>query len=464
MLIRCCLLFALLLSVDDAPATGADRFRVATFAADVTIPVGHRCMGVLPTKSRRIADPLEARGFVLLGAKKPIVLLAVDWCEIRNGAYDQWRDALAAAAGTTRECVLVTSLHQHDAPVTDAGAARLLDEVGLSGELYDVRFHAECIRRTVRSLKQSLQQLHPVTHIGTGQARVSRIASSRRVERPGGKVTFGRGSRSGGNAFYRDAPEGEIDPFVKVLSFWNGDKPLVALSVYATHPMSYYGSGEVSADFVGLARRLRQQAEPDVFQIYASGCSGDVTAGKYNDGSAAARVALTQRLAAGMKSAWEATTRVPLSSVSLKSVPLRLPWYKHRQLAPDRLQTVLRNEEATTEDRILAAMSLSSLKRVQSEQPIDLPCVRLGSVKLLLFPGEAFVGYQLMAQQEQPDSFVILMGYGECWPGYIPTAAAFAEGFHEKWLWVAPGSEKRIRAALQELFEPDTNSGGSNRR
>ena len=24
-----------------------------------------------------------------------IVVVAVDWCEIRNGAYDQWRDALA---------------------------------------------------------------------------------------------------------------------------------------------------------------------------------------------------------------------------------------------------------------------------------------------------------------------------------------------------------------------------------
>ena len=34
--------------------------------------------------------------------------------------------------------------------------------------------------------------------------------------------------------------------------------------------MSFYGRGEVSADFVGLARRLRQREQPDVFQIYVT--------------------------------------------------------------------------------------------------------------------------------------------------------------------------------------------------
>ena len=85
--------------------------------------------------------------------------------------------------------------------------------------------------------------------------------------------------------------------------------PVAALSVYATHPMSYYGGGEVSADFVGLARRRRQAESPGVFQVYLSGCSGNVTAGKYNDGSPGIRPALAERLYRGMLGAWEATER-----------------------------------------------------------------------------------------------------------------------------------------------------------
>ena len=87
-------------------------FRLSSFSADVTIPLGHRCMGLLPTKSKEIVDPLQAHGFVLQGAGEPIVLVAIDWCEIRNEAYDRWREVIAKAVGTKRERVLVSSLHQ----------------------------------------------------------------------------------------------------------------------------------------------------------------------------------------------------------------------------------------------------------------------------------------------------------------------------------------------------------------
>ena len=449
------LVLLVLVNTTAAADQPAAPFQVSTFTADVTIPLNHRCMGVLPTKSRKIRDPLEARGFVLqIRGQKPVIVCAIDWCEIRNGAYDQWRDHLAAAADTDRSRVLVTSLHQHDAPVTDSGAAKLLREAGLPNELYDERFHSETIQRVAGALSESLKSAVPVTHIGTGKARVDRIASNRRVILEDGRVSFGRGSRSGASEFHRNAPEGEIDPFLRMISFWNQDKPVVALSVYATHPMSFYGQGEVSADFVGLARRRMQKLLPNVVQIYASGCSGDVTAGKYNDGSEKAREELTERLFKGMQAAWDATKRQPLSQATFRSTPLILEYYSHADLNPKTLRLSLNNKELTTEKRILAAMGLSSFARVSAGQPIDLPVVDFGSVQLLLFPGEAFVGYQLMAQKLRPDSFVVGMGYGESWTGYIPTNASFADKFHDTWLWVPPGSQSRIERALQRVLTP----------
>ena len=189
-------------------------------------------------------------------------------------------------------------------------------------------------------------------------------------------------------------------------------------------------------------------------QIYASGCSGDVTAGKYNDGSEKAREELTERLFMGMKAAWDATIRQPLSQARFRSTPLTLEYYKHADLNPKTLRLALSNNELTTEKRILAAMGLSSFERVSAGQPIDFPVVDFGSAQLLLFPGEAFVGYQLMAQKLRPDSFVVGMGYGECWTGYIPTNASFADKFHDTWLWVPPGSQARIERALQRVLTP----------
>ncbi len=447
-----CLTLAIWFSPSACLSAEAAQFKLATFSADVTIPLNHRCMGLLPTKSKKIVDPLYAHGFVLLGADKPVVLCAVDWCEIRNGAYDAWREALAKAAGTTRERVLVSSLHQHDAPVTDAGAEMLLKSVGLGGELYDEQFHSKTIARVATALKDSLDEATPVTHLGMGQAKIEGVASNRRVVHENGAVSFGRGSRSGGNEFHANAPDGLIDPLLKTISFWNNHKPLAALHSYATHPMSYYGRGGVTSDFVGLARERRRRDDSSIQQIYVSGCSGDVTAGKYNNGSHELRVELTDRMYNGMVAAWEDTKRVPLSDVAFRNTTFELEYHPSKKLTPAALQAQLDDESQAVEKRIYAAMSLSSRQRVAAKQPIDLPVVDFGHAQIVLFPGEAFVGYQLMAQQMRPDSFVLSIGYGECWPGYIPTKSAFDDNFQDSWLWVAPGSEDRIRSALERVL------------
>lgn len=436
-----------------AGAAGEPTYQIAVFSADVTIPLGHRCMGILPVKAMTIEDPLEARGFVLTGPNRPIVLTAVDWCEIRNGAYEAWRTALADAAGTTPQRVLVCSLHQHDAPVVDREAQGLLDEVGLHKELYDPAFQAACIRRVSAALRESLKTPRRVTHIGLGEAKVEKVASNRRLVLPDGRVTFNRYSASGGDPVSRDAPEGLIDPYLKTISFWDGDVPLLALHAYATHPMSHYGQGGVSADFVGLARRRRQADDPTVFQIYVTGCSGDVTAGKYNDGSPAMRPLLAERIYRAMTKAWEATQRHRLEKVGLQIVPLNLPFHESENFTRESLTHTLNNPDAEVRERILAAMGLSSRDRLDRGRPIDMPCVDFGAAQIVLFPGEAFVGYQLMAQRMRPDSFVLSIGYGECWTGYIPTKSAFDDGFNHGWRWVGRGCEQRIRTALGQVLK-----------
>ena len=97
--------------------------------------------------------------------------------------------------------------------------------------------------------------------------------------------------------------------------------------------MSHYGQGGVSADFVGMARRARQKALPDVVQIYVSGCSGNVTAGKYNDGSPGqppgARVADRD---GAWQAAWAATKRFPLEEAAFRLVPLRFEPRERRRV------------------------------------------------------------------------------------------------------------------------------------
>ena len=104
----------------------------------------------------------------------------------------------------------------------------------------------------------------------------------------------------------RAFPAGTIDPELKMISFWNGDKPVAVLTYYATHPQSYYRTGLANPDFPGLARNARQ-TETGVPHIHFNGAGGNLGAGKCNDGSHENRQVLADRVAAAMKLAWEDT-------------------------------------------------------------------------------------------------------------------------------------------------------------
>src|SRR5262249_31103138 len=123
---------AAVLAVSGASADGpkdAD-LSLASFRFDVTPPEGHSLCGGWIKPVAAVDDALEAIGFVLLGAGKPIVLCAVDWTGLLNEAHVEWRKALAEAAGTTPDRVAVQCVHQHNAPFACLGAERIVKEQG----------------------------------------------------------------------------------------------------------------------------------------------------------------------------------------------------------------------------------------------------------------------------------------------------------------------------------------------
>ena len=429
------------------------KLTLSTFTEEVNPPLGHPCMGGGIAPVKEIIDPLFAHGFVLQGVGKPVVLVAIDWCEIRNDAYDRWREALAEAVGTTRERVMVMALHQHDTPIADLTAQKFLDEAKAKGAICDLAFHEKTVLRVAKTVKASLKNARPISHIGTGQAKVEKIASNRRYLDEGGVVRYNRMSATRDEKI-RAADEGTIDPYLKTLSFWDGETPLVALSNYATHPMSYYGRGGATADFVGLARKLRQADEPKTLQIYVSGCSGNVTAGKYNDGAVENRPELGKRLYAAMKEAWKNTKKQAITQVTFKTVPMKLAARSEKSFSEEELKKKL-TENAKPFGQCLAALGLSWRKRVAAGQPIDVCALDFGSAAFLLMPAESYVEFQLMAQDIRKNDFIVVAGYGESGPGYIPIERAWKEhdGNLSDWSWIDPGSEEIMRKAMEEVLK-----------
>lgn len=426
--------------------------RVATFDIDATPPVGSIMAYDVAKEPGELG--LRARGIVLLGAGEPIVLCAVDWIGIANESHDLFREALAKAAGGSPSRVAVHTLHQHDAPECDFSAERLMNEAGLDPRQYAGHWQREVMTRLAAAVRDSLAQAKPVTHLGLGVADVHEVASNRRIFGPDGKV---RGVRYTAcqDPDLRAAPVGTIDPQVSLVSFWNGEQPVAVLSYYATHPQSYYRTGVPNPDFPGIARFLRQSHAPEALIVHFNGAGGNIGAGKYNDGSPANRLALAERLADGMRRAWEATRRTPLtpSDVAWSVEPVALPVAEHLSIERFRQQLADRDPMFAARNE---ATKLAWLERRAAGREIEVSCLKLGRARILHLPGELFVEYQLAAKTARPDLFVAMAAYGDYAPFYIGTAVAYEEGGYETQPSssnVSPAAEQVLLSAIDRLLK-----------
>ncbi len=442
----------LLISLTVLRLAAAGPLRVATFDTDVTPPIGSRMAYDPVTNTWDMG--LRARGIVLIGADEPIVLCAVDWIGIANEGHDAFRQALATAAGTTAQRVGIHTLHQHDAPDCDFGAERILKDEGLDALNFEGSFQREALKRLAGAVRESLARAQPVTEIGLGTAPVHEVASNRRIFGPDGKVRAVRYTATP-DPKLRAEPEGTIDPVVSLVSFWSSNQPVAVLSYYATHPQSYYRTGIPNPDFPGLARFLRQLAVPQALHVHFNGAGGNLGAGKYNDGSPENRRILAERLADGMKRAWDATRRQPITAadVAWRVEPVALPPTKH--LDEPKLVAELKGRSAPFLTRGEASR-LAWLRRCQAGHKIEVSCLALGRARLLHLPGELFVEYQLAAKAERPDRFVAMAAYGDYGPWYIGTERAYTEGGYEtepRSSNVAPEAEGVLMAAIRKLLK-----------
>jgi hypothetical protein len=410
-----------------AHAADDSALRVAPFRFDVTPPFGHPLCGgwIRPVVDHE--DELEAIGFVLHGAGKPIVICAVDWTGILNEAHIQWRTALAEAAGTTPDRVALQCVHQHDAPFVCLHAERLCAEQGDGLRIVDVAFFNQCLDRARAAVKAAVPRR--ITHIAHGRGRVEKVAGNRRVALgPDGKVRAMRGS-SCKDAELIALPDGLIDPMLRTVAFYDGSEKIVSCHYYATHPMSHYGQGHVSSDFVGLARKQRQKEEPGCTHLYFTGGAGNIAAGKYNDGSPEARVQLTQRIYDGIVASEKSLTPAPINAVSWKTheiVPVVNPVFTEESQ-----RAMLENKKNVPANRIRPAMRIAWIQRIAARTPIVLSALHVNDATLLHLPAECFVEYQLRAQQLAPSRFVATAAYGDGGPWYIPIKEEYPKGGYE---------------------------------
>jgi hypothetical protein len=444
--------FGLELGRSHAEEIQTGKLSIAPFQFDATPPIGHSCCGGWIPNISVVDDTLEALGFVILGAGQPLVVCAIDWTGLLNSSHLQFRQALAEGAGTTADRVAVHCVHQHNAPMACSDAEKLVAAQGDLPHILDLEFFARLRERGRTAVAAAIAKARPLTHIATGQARVDRVASNRRVSRDEqGRIKSMRGSACKDPALIA-LPEGTIDPFLKTIAWYSGETRVVACHYYATHPMSYYGDGRATSDFAGLARKQRQAEDPGCLHVYFTGCAGNVSAGKYNDGSKEARPLLTQRVYEGIVASEKELQPRPLTHVAWRTQEL-LP-VARKTFDASQIEQALADKSQPVVNRNRPAYTLAWIRRVEARLPILVSSLLLNDQAALLhLPAECFIEYQLRAQSLAPQRFVATAAYGDGGPWYIPVKEEYPNGGYEVGVaFCEPGVDDQLTTAMQGLL------------
>ena len=378
----------------------------SSFKTDVTPPVGV-CSG-FGAGAATIRDPLFARGIILDDMSIRIVLVSLDYCVLVHSAYEQLRTALAKAAGTPIDRVIIHCIHQHDAPLVDLEAVRYLDNK-------DYQWWPEVVDKCIRAVAGAVENFSEAAAIGTAAYQVDGYASNRRITMPDGSIAV-RYSRCADENI-RNAPVGAIDPALKTVAFrGKNDNILSSLSFYATHPQVANTGDKFSADAPGEAMRLLGDAKG--LPVFFTGCGGNVTAGKYSGQDTEANLLYFGKKLADAINAnldhmqWQDAGKLDWQSVSFEFPRKRL----NRQ---ELLEKVKANPNDTNSAALLGAMDFGF------ELPYTIYKLKTGSVNMFFLPGELFVEYQLYINSLYQDSFVTVAANCRDDFFYCPTAADF---------------------------------------
>jgi hypothetical protein len=298
------------------------------------------------------------------------------------------------------------------------------------------------------------------------------------AERPAsGQVRQGELREVGGD---RSLPSGAPVVPLDVLAVRNpAGGTAGVLVVLPIHPTVLPATGRlISADLVGAVRgALRARLGPGVWVVVATGAAGDISTRHTRRGTDPAELdrmgaVVAERCVELLGSADAGGGAQPPDGVTAWPGGSSVTWAAKRlQLArvsdnrdPAALVVALRAAHAEAVaggDPVAARMAQSRLDgaRVLTRSAPDRPTLGaevsvalLGGVAFAGLPGEPFLGVRDLIRASRPEP-VLVLGYVNGYPGYLPTAGAYARAEYEVLAaQVAPGSAELLARTAGDLL------------
>lgn len=445
-------------------ARAAGKLRAGAAISNITPQLGCSLAGNMTDHiGSEVHDELHVRALTLDNGDARIAIAVVDSCAVPRTVIDRSKQLIQQHTGIAPDHVLVSATHTHSAPA----AAHPFQSAP------DPSYTDWLAVRIADSVRLAVNRLEPA-RIGWAVGREPRLVFNRRYFMKPGTIPpdpFGRTTDrvqmnppAGSPNIVK--PAGPTDPDVGVLAVESTDgRPIAVLGNYALHYVGGTGSGHISADYFAVwAKSMERLAGGHFVAILINGCSGNI------------------------------------NGVNFLAPPVRLPPYQQMQKYADTLAAEAYRtwrtiqfqdavelsatvEELDLETRLPGADDLATARKMLAaagpgpykERPQIYACetvllsesytataktpiqaLRIGSLGIATFPGEAFVELGLEVKAKSPFRPTFLIELANDYRGYIPTVEGHELGGYETWRAKSSYLEvnaapKMVAAALRQL-------------
>ncbi len=384
------LTFFLLLAA--LPAAAAP-LRAGAARVDITPETSQWLMGYNARKSTGVRDRIFHRAIALEAGGQTFYLVSSDLCLFSPSVYDEAARDLQRELGIPRSHFWWSVTHSHATPeVGPPGIYKAL--LGRSDHEYDREYAGLVKDALLRVVKEAKAKLEPA-RIAFGQG-VSMANINRRAKDVDGTVSLGLN------------PDGPADRQIGLIRLERPDGSLLALVAnYAIHGTVMSGANlQISGDAPGVVSAYLEQklGAPvlfvngaagnlaPIYSVYADAKSGHLT--QFN-------VLLGDRILAALKTMAPGTADVTLQA---SEAPIATP-----------------NREALAWPEEL----------VEDRNRVPVRLLRINDTVIWAAPVELFCEIAMEVRNRSPFAHTFYFGYTNGWFGYLPTAAAFAEGGYE---------------------------------
>jgi len=386
--------------------------------------------------ARGLHDPLHATVAVIdtdIGAR---VMIGLDVVSAPLALVEAVSAGVELRTGIPATSVTVSATHTHSGPDVERGNG--LDELDYSA--IDAWEHASVPAIGDAALRAQRAAV-PAT-LRLASAEVADLSFNRRLAHRDGSTHMNWEPLEGDDVL---AALGPIDPELVALIFSDErGSALGALLHFTLHPAILVGHDWlVSADYVAEASAALSAVLDGAPVLFLNGALGNVNHIDYHNTGRAIGFGESARVgnalgAAAVEALERETTDVDLEDVDLRAIMVTLSQRTVDRAQLDHARALLAANagrpvgaldgipvEAYAQWTVTAGRGLTPLLDVK------VRILRIGHVVFVYVPFEVFVEFGLELRRAFPGHIVRVVSHGGGSFGYLPTAAAFAEGGYE---------------------------------